>query len=134
MKPSIQNRSAKSEQIRCLDDQLSEREIALDSSGYFLIRVDSVNDAIVVEHFTNDLDEVGRAIDPETGEILDCHGVGLRVPVKVYRARSAKELGIQLTEGSPPYPLSKLDHALYLGRELQRAETCMIKGIPYVQD
>ncbi|MEC9029342.1 MAG: DUF4346 domain-containing protein, partial [Cyanobacteriota bacterium] len=39
-----------------------------------------------------------------------------------------------LTEGQGPYPLSKLDHALYLGRELQRAESCLLSGTPYVQD
>ena len=134
MNSNIQDRSEKYERIRHLDDQLSKREISLDSSGYFLIRIDSVKEEIIVEHFSNDLDEVGRAVDPDTGEILDCHGGAARMPVKVYRGSSAKELGIQLTEGPDPYPLTKLDHALYLGRELQRAETCMISGIPYVQD
>jgi dihydropteroate synthase len=27
-----------------------------------------------------------------------------------------------------------LDHALYLGRELQKAETCLRLGLSYVQD
>jgi dihydropteroate synthase len=31
-------------------------------------------------------------------------------------------------------PLSRLDHALYLGRELQKAELCLEQGIDYVQD
>jgi dihydropteroate synthase len=52
----------------------------------------------------------------------------------VYRGRSAKELGIALTEGDGPHPLSRLDHALYLGRELQKAEQCLAAGLPYVQD
>ncbi|MCF8135408.1 MAG: DUF4346 domain-containing protein, partial [Synechococcus lacustris] len=30
--------------------------------------------------------------------------------------------------------ISKLDHALYLGRELQRAEACLENGNDYVQD
>jgi dihydropteroate synthase len=38
-----------------------------------------------------------------------------------------------LTEGEA-VPLSRLDHALYLGRELQKAERCLDTGEPYVQD
>jgi dihydropteroate synthase len=30
--------------------------------------------------------------------------------------------------------LSLLNHALYLGRELQRAEACLEQGLDYVQD
>jgi dihydropteroate synthase len=52
----------------------------------------------------------------------------------VFRGRSAKELGIVLTEGEGPHPLSRLDHALYLGRELQKAERCLNEGSDYVQD
>jgi dihydropteroate synthase len=39
-----------------------------------------------------------------------------------------------LTEGEGPHPLSCLDHALYLGRELQRAEAALAVGADYVQD
>jgi dihydropteroate synthase len=56
------------------------------------------------------------------------------LPLAVFRARTAKELGIALTEGGGPHPLSRLDHALYLGRELQRAEAALRAGQPYVQD
>ena len=52
----------------------------------------------------------------------------------MFRGRSAKEIGIQLTEGEGPHPLSRLDHALYLGRELQKAEHCLRSGVDYVQD
>ena len=47
---------------------------------------------------------------------------------------TAKQLGIQLTEGDGPHPVSRLDHALYLGRELQKAEQCLRDGTIYVQD
>jgi dihydropteroate synthase len=43
-------------------------------------------------------------------------------------------LGIDLTEGPGPHPVSCLDHALYLGRELQRAELCLEQGLEYIQD
>ena len=122
-----------SDAISAIDDQLSQRFIALDPSGYFLIQVDASAAELVVEHYLNDVDELGRATDPETGEVLACRG-GTRSPATVYRGRTAKQLGIQLTEGQGPYPLSKLDHALYLGRELHRAEICLLNGTPYVQD
>ena len=119
--------------ISAVDDQLSQRFIALDPSGYFLIRVDASAGELVVEHFFNDIDERGRAIDPATGEVLACRG-GARTPATVYRGQTAKQLGIQLTEGKGEHPLSRLDHALYMGRELQRAEECLVSGRSYVQD
>jgi hypothetical protein len=57
-----------------------------------------------------------------------------RTPTATYRGRSAKQLGIALTEGEGPHPLTRFDHALYLGRELQKAEQCLEQGIAYVQD
>ena len=67
--------------------------------------------------------------------MLSCKGGnGLRQPSRIYRGSSAKQVGIQLTEGDGPHPLSRLDHALYLGRELQKAEQCLLNGSAYVQD
>jgi hypothetical protein len=103
-----------------LDEALSRRFIALDPAGYFLIRIDSEAGELVVEHYGNAVNERGLATDPETGEVLACRGSAARAPLAVFRGRTAKELGIQLTEGEPPYLLSRLDHALYLGRELQK--------------
>jgi dihydropteroate synthase len=117
-----------------LDDQLSQRFIDLDPAGYFLILIDREAAELVAEHYGNGIDERGLATDPDTGEVLSCRGGGPRRPVAVYRARSAKQLGMALTEGSGPHPLSRLDHALYLGRELQRAEACLEQGLDYVQD
>ncbi len=120
--------------IDSLDTRLSNRSIELDPNGYFLIKIDLSEQEIVVEHFSNDINEQGIAIDPSTGEPIKCSGGTPRKPTKVYRGRSAKEIGIKLTEGGGPYPLTKLDHALYLGRELQKAESCLKEGVSYVQD
>ena len=79
-------------------------------------------------------DDGGDESDPETGEVLSCRGGGQRAATICYRGRTAKELGIALTEGEGPHPVSRLDHALYLGRELQKAEACLLQGKPYVQD
>jgi hypothetical protein len=119
---------------QALDEELSQRFIALDPAGYFLIRVEAEAGELVAEHYSNAINERGLATDPETGEVLACRGTGPRRPTATYRGRSAKELGIALTEGDGPHPLSCLDHALYLGRELQKAQWCLEQGIPYVQD
>ena len=74
------------------------------------------------------------AIDPDTGETLECSDIKSRDPVEIIRGKTAKEVGIQITEGNGPYLISKLDHALYLGRELQKAEQCLLEGKPYIQD
>ncbi|MFM7311601.1 MAG: DUF4346 domain-containing protein [Cyanobium sp.] len=116
------------------DEELSKRFIALDPAGYFLIRVDATAGDLVVEHYSNAIDERGLATDPDTGEVLSCRGGGPRQPTAIYRGGSAKELGMALTEGDGPNPLSRLDHALYLGRELQKAEWCLEQGLPYIQD
>ena len=121
--------------IDALDERLSQRFIALDPSGYFLIKLDAEVGELVLEHYGNTIDEQGLARDTETGEVLSCRGGnGARTASAVYRGRSAKEIGIQLTEGEGPHPLSSLDHALYLGRELQKAEQCLRQGAVYIQD
>lgn len=121
-------------QRRELDDRLSQRFIALDPAGYFLIKLDRAAGELIAEHYANSIDERGLATDPDSGEVISCRGAGPREPQAVYRGRSAKELGVALTEGAGPHPLSCLDHALYLGRELQKAEAALEAGCEYVQD
>ena len=121
--------------IDAQDARLSQRFIALDPSGYFLIKVDADAGELVLEHYGNTIDDKGLARDSETGEVLRCDGVNApRRPSAIYRGGTAKQLGIQLTEGEGPHPVSCLDHALYLGRELQKAEQCLRDGTHYVQD
>ena len=122
------------EQRRSLDEGLSQRFIALDPAGYFLIKLDREAGELIAEHYSNAIDDRGLATDPETGEVISCKGAGPRAPVAIYRGRSAKELGMALTEGEGPHPLSCLDHALYLGRELQKAELALETSAPYIQD
>jgi hypothetical protein len=117
-----------------LDDALSGRAIALDPAGYFLIKLDREAGELIAEHYGNGIDARGLATDPDTGEVLSCRGGGPRQPLAIYRGRTAKALGIALTEGDGPYPLSRLDHALYLGRELQKAQWCLEQDLDYIQD
>ena len=121
--------------IDALDQRLSQRFIALDPNGYFLIKLDRDAAELVLEHFGNTIDEKGLARDSDTGEVLRCKGENApRRPSVVYRGRTAKQVGIQLTEGDSIHSISRLDHALYLGRELQKAEQCLREGCAYVQD
>jgi len=117
-----------------LDAQLSQRTIQLDPNGYVLIKLDREKGELIVEWFSNGINEQGLATNPETGEVLACKGSAPREPIKIFKGRSAKELGIALTETNEQPFISKLDHALYLGRELQRAEACLENGNDYVQD
>ena len=117
-----------------LDAQLSQRTIQLDPNGYVLIKLDREKGELIVEWFSNGINEQGLATNPETGEVLACKGSAPREPIKIFKGRSAKELGIGLTETNEQPFISKLDHALYIGRELQRAEACLENGKDYVQD
>ena len=126
--------SLSAEQRHQLDDRLSQRFIALDPAGYFLIKLDRHAGELIAEHYGNGIDERGLATDPDSGEVISCRGAAPRPPLAVYRGRTAKQLGIALTEGDGPHPISRLDHALYLGRELQKAERALVEGGEYVQD
>tara|TARA_Y100001968_G_scaffold311982_1_gene334659 strand:- start:180 stop:581 length:402 start_codon:yes stop_codon:yes gene_type:complete len=122
------------ESIKSIDNELSKRFIQLDPTGYCLIKIDPKRQELIVEHFTNNLDEHGVAIDPETGKPLKCSGDLKRIPTQIIKGKTAKEIGIKLTEGKTNDFPSRLDHALYLGRELQKAEICLIEGSNYIQD
>ena len=120
--------------IELLDDKLSKRQIELDPQGYFLIKVDYLTHDLILEHYLNNIDNKGRAIDPESGKPIGCKTKLSTQPNKIFKGKSAKALGIQISEGLGPFPLSRLDHAIYIGRELQRAEQCLKTGKRYIQD
>lgn len=79
-----------------------------DPEGFFLILLDSDSQKVVCEHYTNDhvLNEVIRG--DKASDIV----------------KTAIKRGL----------LSRLDHAAYLGRELAKAETALLRKIKYVQD
>ncbi len=120
--------------IKRVDDKLSKRHIELDPMGYFLIKIEPITNELILEHYLNDIDQKGRAIDPESGEPIGCKTKSRNQPNNIYRGKSAKQVGIQISEGHDQFPISRLDHAIYIGRELQRAEQCLITGEQYIQD
>ena len=130
----IISKEEKEQLSKFIDENYSSRHIALDSKGYFLIQVNQEQSELIVEQFSDNNDDKAIATDPKTGEKIKCINGEKRTPINDFKGKTAKEVGIQLTEGNEPYPISKLDHALYLGRELQKAEDCLINGKPYIQD
>ena len=116
-----------------IDNNLSNRYIDLDPKGYFIIKVDLEENKIILEHFLNNIDEEGYALDPETNEPIKCDSQNKRVSNEVFEGISAKHLGILITEERNDL-VTRFDHALYLGRELQKAEECLYKKLPYIQD
>ena len=123
------------EELKTIDQKLSKRFIELDPKGYFIIKLSKAKNEIIAKHYENNIDNLGRATDPKTGEPIGCNENNLRKASKIFKGKTAKEVGIKLSEGEETQSLiSKIDHALYMGRELQRAEECLKAGINYIQD
>jgi dihydropteroate synthase len=117
-----------------IDQDLSKRYIELDPGGYFIIYLDRDQKLIQAKHYSNVINDRGLACDPATGKPLPVRGKVERVPTQTYSGRTAKELCIQIFEQAQSCPLTRLDHASYLGREFQKAEAALLSGQEYVQD
>tara|TARA_Y100001978_G_scaffold186059_1_gene185502 strand:- start:377 stop:763 length:387 start_codon:yes stop_codon:yes gene_type:complete len=115
------------------DKKLSQRDIVLDPFGYFIIKIDQINKKIIVEHYLNNIDSKGIALDPLTNKPIQCDKKNKRPYNNIFEGNTAKEIGILISEKNNAL-ISKLDHALYLGRELQKAEECLMKNLEYIQD
>ncbi len=77
----------------------------------------------------------GLACDPVTGEVISCKPGAVRTPARTWRGRTAKALSVEVLERDHGFkPCTHLEHANYLGRELQRAEFALVTGAQYVQD
>ena len=116
-----------------MDNDLSNRYIELDPNGYFIIKIDLKTKQIILEHYLNKINEDGYAIDPKTNEPIKCDSKQIKSCNETFTGISAKEIGIEITEKRNDL-ISRFDHALYLGRELQKAEECLYKKLPYIQD
>ena len=115
------------------DNHLSDRYIDLDPNGYFIIKVDLNKNKIILEHYLNKINKEGYAIDPKTNQPIKCDSKEIKTCNEIFTGITAKEIGILITEKRNDL-ISRFDHALYLGRELQKAEECLYKELPYIQD
>ena len=90
-----------------------------DPNGFLVIYIDQAAEEIVVEHYENvKKDDV--KMEAVTGKLN-----------LVVKGMDAEAIGQTLIrEGC----VSRLDHALYLGMELEKAAVCLKKGIKYLQD
>lgn len=83
----------------------------------------------------------GLACDPRTGEVIPCSGYS-PPPPRAFVGATAKAVAVAVLEAEGGAAagadgkacVSRLEHAAYLGRELQRAEEALRHGTPYVQD
>ena len=116
-----------------MDNDLSNRYIELDPNGYFIIKIDLKTKQIILEHYLNKINRDGYALDPKTNEPIKCDSKQIKSCNETFTGISAKEIGIAITEKRNDL-ISRFDHALYLGRELQKAEECLYKKLPYIQD
>ena len=89
--------------------KLSKQEDYYDPTGSFLIAIKE--DEILVEHLT-----------PGSGEVVNC-----------YSGKSARKLYQQIAANCPSL---KIEHAMYLGTELQKAEIVLFSSTKsfYIQD
>jgi dihydropteroate synthase len=117
-----------------IDQKLSKRHIDLDPGGYFIIYLDPDKMLICAKHYTNLIDERGLACDPETGKPIPTRGKVERKPTNIFSGKTAKEICVKIFEQTKPCSVTMLDHAAYLGRELQRAESALFSGHDYIQD
>lgn len=120
--------------LSAIDDKLSQRQIDLDPGGYFIIYLDREAGLICAKHFTNVIDDRGLAVDPETGKVIPAKGKVERTQCTVFTGRTAKELCVAIFEQSEPCPVTRFDHAAYLGREFVRAQMALVGDGEYIQD
>jgi len=120
--------------LKTIDDKLSQRHIDLDPAGYFIIYLDRDKGLICAKHYTNMIDDRGLAVDPETGKPIPAKGKVERAHTAVFTGRTAKEICVKIIEETRPSLVTLLDHAAYLGREFVRAEFALLNSQEYVQD
>jgi len=91
-----------------IDASNFQQKWQLDSEGYFLIRINKENQTIEVGHCLQDNKVIIKIIGKTPEEIM-------------YKIIDEKLLSL-------------LDHAAYLGKELQKAHTALKYGFEYIQD
>jgi tetrahydromethanopterin S-methyltransferase subunit A len=97
---------------------VSRKKMNFDPAGFFTIILDRERELVVVEHYLNVDKGSGREVD--TGRLN-----------RVFEGRSAEAICHAVIDAGL---LTRLDHAAYLGRELARAQRCLVEGEEYEQD
>lgn len=122
------------DRIQEIDRELSKRPLALDPGGYFIIYLEQEKDLICAKHFTNVINDQGLAVDPATGKVIPAKGKVARESTTLFQGHTAKQVCVEIFERDDICPVTLIDHAAYLGRELQRAEWSLVNHQEYIQD
>ncbi|MEM7821501.1 MAG: tetrahydromethanopterin S-methyltransferase subunit A [Candidatus Aenigmatarchaeota archaeon] len=103
------------------------KDVVLDPKGFFTIFLKQEDGKIVVEHYTAEWDEEElKRYDGEWRRCMKSHKLN-----KIIEGKTAEEIcHTIIREGL----VSRLEHAAYLGRELQKAENALKNRTPYEQD
>ena len=134
--PAVGWSAERKRQAEMVDAVLSTRSLEMDAKGYFIVRAQPAEEQpLCVEYHSCVTNEKGEVVDPVTGEVIPCHGDVQRPPARVVRGRTAKEVQVRLFEAPGGGDLAcSHAHACYIGRELQRAESCLAAGTKYQMD
>ena len=97
----------KGEPIHIVDDPIALA--IMDSNGYFKIALDYIKNLICITHYSNNVPEPTQTFMGSDAEVL-------------YKRILAENL------------ISRLDHAAYVGKELQKAELALKFGMKFQQD
>ncbi len=132
--PQVDDNLAAVQEALAIDAELSNRKLELDPSGYWIVYLDRANILICAKHFTNSINQQGLAVDSETGKVIPARGKVNREPMQIFQAKTAKQLCVQIFENSELNLVSMFDHAAYIGRESQKAESALLNNQEYIQD
>ncbi len=117
-----------------LDRFLSARELTMDEKGYFLIKLDVRKRVICATYHSCIVNDNGEVCDVD-GNKISCSGENGPDPMMSFEGRTAKELTVKIFERwEHAKALVSVGHAAYIGREVQRAEQCLLAGRCYQQD
>ncbi len=95
-------------------------------------KVEIIETDIAEESYTSDPEGYFKIwVNHEEGQIYILFKSSRSDRELMFRGLSAESLGKRIISLGL---ISRLDHALYLGRELSKAETCLLLGKSYVQD
>lgn len=103
------------------------RDVVLDSKGFFVILLDRENEKIIVEHYQAEWNI--EAMKKYSGDWRAC--MKSQKLNKIITGKDASEICHTIVrEGL----VSRLEHAAYLGREIQKAEDALKNNLPYEQE
>lgn len=125
------------EEAKMLDTYLSTRSCKMDDKGYFMISNDPQKMRIVAKFFSSMLNDRGEVCDLRGNKIHCCGDEAKKQrpePMIVFEGRTAKEITVKMFEEWEHAHIFSSAHAAYLGREVQRAEHCLLSGAFYQQD